>query len=160
MRKSLLLITALFALSLGANAQEKQVYSSYNEMVAAAKKEVQLISVFEYHNLYTNALSTGDIEYVLIDVRTEAEYNEGFIPGAFLVQRGTLELRLENDEVWKAFNHAKPQKSDVIILYCGGGGRSALAAKSLNELGYKNVKSLEGGWSNWSEKFPKLKKMN
>lgn len=122
-------------------------------MVAAAKKEVQLISIDEFHNTYTKALGVGAVNFTLIDIRTEAEYNDGYIPG-------TLESKLEKDEVWKALNHAKPKKDEVLILYCRSGGRSALAAKTLGLLGYTNVKSLEGGWKDWSKKYPNLKKLN
>lgn len=160
MQKLLLIVSLLFVLSLGAKAQETVNFNSYKEMVAAAKKEVQLISIDEFHTTYTKALSVGGTEFTLIDIRTESEYNAGFIPGAFLVQRGVLESRLEKATVWEAFNHVKPQKSDTIILYCRSGSRSALAAKTLQSLGYTNVKSLEGGWSGWNEKFPNLKKLN
>jgi len=129
-------------------------------MVTAAKKEVQLITIDEFHTLYTKALGVGGEDFTLIDIRTEGEFVQGFIPGAFLVQRGTLESRLEKDEVWEVYNHKKPQKTDHIILYCRSGSRSALAAKTLQLLGYTNVKSLEGGWRDWSEKFPNLKKTN
>ena len=128
-------------------------------MVAAAKKEVQLIAIDEFHSIYTQALSVGGTDFTLIDIRTEAENSDGFIPGSFLIQRGVLESRLEKDEVWKAFEDVKPQKSDTIILYCRSGSRSALAAKTLQLLGYTNVKSLEGGWRDWSEKYPNLKKV-
>jgi molybdopterin/thiamine biosynthesis adenylyltransferase/rhodanese-related sulfurtransferase len=77
---------------------------------------------------------------ILIDVREKDEWTEGFIPGARWIPRGFLELRIE-DQI--------PQPSSEIILYCAGGNRSALAARSLAELGYSNVKSLAGGFSAW-----------
>src|SRR5260221_8281984 len=75
---------------------------------------------------------------ILIDVREKDEWNEGNIPGARWISRGFLEQRIE-DQV--------PEKSAEIVLYCAGGTRSALAARTLEELGYTNVKSMAGGVS-------------
>jgi molybdopterin/thiamine biosynthesis adenylyltransferase/rhodanese-related sulfurtransferase len=77
---------------------------------------------------------------ILIDVREKDEWSEGYIPGAQWIPRGVLELRIE-DQI--------PEPSSEIILYCAGGNRSALAARSLAELGYTNVKSMAGGFSAW-----------
>jgi molybdopterin/thiamine biosynthesis adenylyltransferase/rhodanese-related sulfurtransferase len=77
---------------------------------------------------------------ILIDVREKDEWTEGFIPGARWIPRGFLELRVE-DQI--------PERSSEIILYCAGGTRSALAARSLGELGYTNVKSMAGGFTAW-----------
>jgi sulfur-carrier protein adenylyltransferase/sulfurtransferase len=77
---------------------------------------------------------------ILIDVREKDEWTEGFIPGARWIPRGFLELRIE-DQI--------PEPSAEIILYCAGGNRSALAARSLAELGYTNVKSMAGGFGAW-----------
>jgi molybdopterin/thiamine biosynthesis adenylyltransferase/rhodanese-related sulfurtransferase len=77
---------------------------------------------------------------VLIDIREKDEWSEGFIPGAKWISRGFLEQRIE-DQV--------PEKSSEIILYCAGGTRSAMGAKSLADLGYTNVKSMAGGFSAW-----------
>src|SRR4051812_1860683 len=77
---------------------------------------------------------------ILIDVREKDEWTEGFIPGAQWIPRGFLELRIE-DQV--------PEKSTPVILYCAGGTRSALAARSLADLGYGNVTSMAGGFTAW-----------
>jgi rhodanese-related sulfurtransferase len=77
---------------------------------------------------------------ILVDVREKDEYLEGYIPGARWIPRGFLELRIEEQV---------PEKSSDVILYCAGGTRSALAARSLAELGYRNVSSLAGGFSAW-----------
>lgn len=76
----------------------------------------------------------------LIDVREKDEWAEGFIPGATWIPRGFLEQRIE-DKV--------PEKASDVILYCAGGTRSALAARSLGELGYTNVSSMAGGFTAW-----------
>ncbi|HKA89771.1 MAG TPA: molybdopterin-synthase adenylyltransferase MoeB [Haliangiales bacterium] len=76
----------------------------------------------------------------IIDVREQDEYVQGYIPGATWIPRGFLEQRIED---------AVPDKGQPIILYCAGGTRSALAARSLKELGYTRVKSLAGGFGAW-----------
>jgi molybdopterin/thiamine biosynthesis adenylyltransferase/rhodanese-related sulfurtransferase len=77
---------------------------------------------------------------IIIDVREKDEWTEGSVPGARWIPRGFLELRIE-DQV--------PERSSEVILYCAGGTRSALAARSLAELGYSNVKSMAGGFTAW-----------
>jgi len=77
---------------------------------------------------------------ILVDIRDKDEWTEGFIPGARWIPRGFLELRVE-DQI--------PERSSEVIVYCAGGTRSALAARSMEELGYTNVKSMAGGFSGW-----------
>ena len=79
---------------------------------------------------------------VLIDVREGDEHQEGFIPGAQWIPRGKLELRIED---------AVPQRDTDVVLYCAGGNRSALAARTLAELGYTKVRSLAGGFGAWKK---------
>src|SRR4051812_12046280 len=76
----------------------------------------------------------------LIDVREGEEWQEGYIPGATWIPRGKLELRIED---------VVPERDAEMVLYCAGGNRSALAAKSLKELGYTHVTSLAGGFTAW-----------
>jgi sulfur-carrier protein adenylyltransferase/sulfurtransferase len=76
----------------------------------------------------------------LIDVREGEEYEEGYIPGATWIPRGKLEMRIED---------VVPDRGDEVVLYCAGGNRSALAARSLAELGYTQVKSMIGGFTAW-----------
>jgi sulfur-carrier protein adenylyltransferase/sulfurtransferase len=77
---------------------------------------------------------------ILVDVREKDEYLEGYIPGARWIPRGFLEQRVE-DQI--------PEKGSEVVLYCAGGTRSALAARSMSELGYSNVKSMAGGFGAW-----------
>ena len=77
---------------------------------------------------------------LVVDVRERDEFEEGAIKDAVHVPRGYLELRIEN---------VAPDRSRPIVLYCAGGVRSALAARSLEELGYENVSSLAGGFGAW-----------
>jgi molybdopterin/thiamine biosynthesis adenylyltransferase/rhodanese-related sulfurtransferase len=76
----------------------------------------------------------------IIDVREQDEYVQGYIPGATWIPRGYLELRIEE---------AVPDRDQPVILYCAGGTRSALAARSLRELGYTKVQSMAGGFTSW-----------
>lgn len=85
----------------------------------------------------------------LVDVREESEYAAGHLPGAKGIGRGILERDIER---------AYPDATTEIVLYCGGGYRSALAAESLGKMGYTNVKSMIGGWRGWTEKgFPTIR---
>lgn len=79
---------------------------------------------------------------VLIDVREDHEWDAGRIPGSIHLGKGIIERDIET---------AVGEKSTKIILYCGGGFRSVLAAKSLSEMGYSNVFSMVGGYRAWVE---------
>lgn len=82
----------------------------------------------------------------VIDVREESEWAAGHIQGAEYLGRGVLERDIEQ---------RVPDKNAELILYCGGGFRSALAADNLQKMGYTNVFSMAGGWRDWKEKgFP------
>jgi len=76
----------------------------------------------------------------VIDVREQDEYVQGYIPGSRWIPRGFLESKIED---------TVPNRETPIILYCAGGTRSALSARALGELGYRNVKSLAGGFGAW-----------
>lgn len=79
---------------------------------------------------------------LLIDVREESEYSAGHIPGAIHLSKGVIERDIET---------AVPDPNKEILLYCGGGFRSALSAENLQRMGYKNVVSVDGGWRSWME---------
>ena len=77
-----------------------------------------------------------------VDVREESEFAKGHIPGAIHLGKGVIERDIE----------AKiPDPAKELILYCGGGFRSALAADNLQKMGYTNVLSMDGGWRGWTE---------
>jgi sulfur-carrier protein adenylyltransferase/sulfurtransferase len=109
--------------------------TTYRELLSQVKSEID-----EVDSTRVNALLAGDDPPVLIDVRDRDEWDEGHIPGAIHVPRGNLESRIEG---------AAPDKDRPVILYCASGSRSAFAAKTLEELGYENVASLSGGFSEW-----------
>lgn len=79
-------------------------------------------------------------QFVLIDVREDAEWEKGHIPGATHLSKGIIERDIENTVA---------DKDQEIVLYCGGGSRSVLAADNLKKMGYKNVVSMDGGWRGW-----------
>ena len=86
-------------------------------------------------------LDAGE-KFHLVDTREESEWARGHIAGATWLGKGIIERDVE----------AKiPDKNAKIILYCGGGFRSALAADNLQKMGYSNVESMDGGWRGWSE---------
>jgi rhodanese-related sulfurtransferase len=81
-------------------------------------------------------------KFALIDVREDNEWAKGRIKGAKHLGRGVIERDIE-----KEF----PEKGVELVLYCGGGFRSALAADNLQRMGYTNVWSMDGGWRGWTE---------
>lgn len=82
----------------------------------------------------------GGEKFMLIDVREDNEWANGHLPGAVHLGKGVIERDVEQ---------RIPDASSKLILYCGGGYRSALAADSLQKMGYRNVESMDGGWKGW-----------
>ena len=80
--------------------------------------------------------------FTLIDVREESEFAAGHIPGAIHLSKGVIERDIES---------AIPNQAERVVLYCGGGYRSAIAAESLVAMGYTNVTSMDGGWRGWRD---------
>ena len=109
-------------------------HNRFQQLVAEAKKNITEISPEEAANKLQNK------EAVIVDVRDKDEWDEGHIPHAIHLPRGTIELDIEEKV---------PDPNAVIICHCGGGGRSALAAESLQKMGYKNVRSMAGGLKAW-----------
>lgn len=89
----------------------------------------------------TRARIANDATIKLIDVREDQEWTLGHISGAEHIGKGVIERDIETKI---------PDKSAEIILYCGGGFRSALAAETLQKMGYANVYSMDGGWREWA----------
>ena len=106
----------------------------FEKLVADAKKRITEISPQEA------AAKTKSSDAVLVDVREKDEWDESHIPDAVHMSRGTVELEVEEKF---------PDRNTTIICHCGGGGRSALAAESLQKMGYKNVRSMAGGFKAW-----------
>jgi rhodanese-related sulfurtransferase len=111
------------------------------QIVEDAKKRVREVSVDDVKT----RLDRGD-KFVLVDVREESEYAKGHLPGAIHLGKGIIERDIEG---------RVPELNTPIVLYCGGGYRSALAADNLQKMGYNNVLSMDGGIRGWREKhFP------
>jgi rhodanese-related sulfurtransferase len=85
-------------------------------------------------------LDAGE-KFILVDVREESEWARGHLPGAIHLGKGVIERDIEQ---------AVPDKSTTLVLYCGGGFRSALAADNLQKMGYTNCISMDGGWRAWT----------
>jgi len=104
-------------------------------LVNDAKRRVKETNVADVKR----RLDAGE-KFVLVDVREESEWAQGHLPGAIHLGKGIIERDVEQRV---ADTGAK------IILYCGGGFRSALAADNLQKMGYTNVESMDGGWKGW-----------
>src|SRR5215510_7266227 len=104
------------------------------DLLAKTRKEIREMSVQDVQSRIQN---NG---VVLLDVREKEEWDEGHLPGATFLPRGFLEVRIEK---------AVPEKENPIIVYCAGGTRSAYAAKTMQDLGYKDVVSMAGGYGEW-----------
>jgi len=107
----------------------------FQDLVADAKKKITEISPTD---AAAKAKSSSDA--VIVDVRDKDEFDELHIPDAANISRGLLEYEVEEKY---------PDRNTTIICHCGGGGRSALAAESLQKMGYKNVRSMAGGFRAW-----------
>lgn len=83
---------------------------------------------------------TKGLPFHFVDVREDNEWEQGHAAGAIHIGRGVMERDIEK---------AIPNKSDLVILYCGGGFRSALAADNIQKMGYTNVLSMAGGIREW-----------
>jgi molybdopterin/thiamine biosynthesis adenylyltransferase/rhodanese-related sulfurtransferase len=105
---------------------------SYRDLLKKTRDEITEIDSSTARDLNGNAL--------FVDVREREEWDEGHIPGAVHVPRGNLESRIEG---------VAPEREKKVVLYCASGARSAFAAKTLAELGYADVVSLQGGFSDW-----------
>jgi sulfur-carrier protein adenylyltransferase/sulfurtransferase len=107
---------------------------TWQKLIEKVKGEIKEITPEELNQ----QVNQGNI--TVIDIRENEELSAGHLPSAIFIPRGFLELRIEA---------TAPERDQAICLYCGGGNRSALAARSLQELGYTKVFSLEGGISRW-----------
>ena len=114
----------------------KQHSPAFLALVAAAKANIREYSVDEIRDRQQNGES-----FVLVDVREESEWQRGHIAGAVHLGKGILERDLEAQY---------PDKATDLVLYCGGGYRSALAAEAAQKMGYTNVSSMDGGWRGWT----------
>lgn len=102
------------------------------KLVDEAKARVRQIDIEGYKRM----LASGE-EHVLVDTREDNEWTAGHVAGAVHLSRGIIERDIETKY---------PEKTTTLVLYCGGGYRSALVADNLQKMGYANPISLDGGW--------------
>jgi rhodanese-related sulfurtransferase len=114
------------------------------KIVDDAKTRVRETNVAEVKK----KIESGE-KFVLVDVREESEFAKDHLPGAIHLGKGVIERDIEA---------RVPNLDAEIVLYCGGGFRSALAADNLQKMGYKNVISMDGGIRDWREKGHPLDK--
>ncbi|MFD2167013.1 rhodanese-like domain-containing protein [Thalassotalea euphylliae] len=115
-----------------------------SDLVSDAQQHVSTVSVDEY--------LTATTHFTIIDVREKEEVNQGMLPNATHMSKGMLEFQIANHPDIQA-KPTEIEKSDTnILLYCRSGQRSILAAKSLMDMGFKQVHSLTGGYTAWLEK--------
>jgi rhodanese-related sulfurtransferase len=121
-------------LSKGSNMKHSE---GFLKLVNDAKSRVREVSVAE-----TRERLAANPNARLIDVREDNEWNKGHAEGSEHLGRGIIERDAES---------MFPDKATELILYCGGGYRSALAADNLQKMGFNNVFSMAGGWKAWKE---------
>jgi rhodanese-related sulfurtransferase len=107
------------------------------KLVNESKKRVKETNVTEVKR----RMDRGE-KFLLVDVREDHEWAKGHLPGAVHLGRGIIERDIEIKV---------PDTAAKIVLYCGGGFRSALVADNLQRMGYTNVESMDGGWRGWAE---------
>jgi molybdopterin/thiamine biosynthesis adenylyltransferase/rhodanese-related sulfurtransferase len=111
--------------------------TTYSDLIADVRKSISTVSLEEVRRRLD-----AKVPMVLLDVREKEEYRAGYIPGAISVPRGFLEMQIEQKI---------SDKNAPIVAYCAGGTRSALAAKTLADLGYTNVESANPGFVRWKD---------
>ena len=119
------------------SSQAKKHNQGFLDLVNDAKSRVREINIDQYQQMK----QSGE-DHLLVDVREDSEWAAGHAAGALHLGKGIIERDIE----------AKvPDHDKKLILYCGGGFRSALVADNLQKMGYKNAISLDGGWRAYSE---------
>ena len=115
----------------------KQHSPAFLKLVQDAKTRIEECTVADVQQ----RIGAGD-RFVLVDVREESEWAAGHAPGAVHMSKGVIERDVETK---------MPDKDTPMVLYCGGGFRSALVADNLQKMGYTNVISMDGGWRGWTQ---------
>lgn len=110
------------------------------EIMRKARQQVPEWSATQVRDALAQKHEGEAQDVTLVDVREKHEWNEGHIPGAIHVPRGFLELQIEE---------AIPDKEQTVVLYCAGGVRSLIAGNTLQQMGYRNVISMAGGFGQW-----------
>ena len=119
------------------STQSKAHNPAFLALVNDAKSRIAQVGIGEYMKMR----ESGE-PHVLVDTREDNEWQAGHAAGAVHLGKGIIERDIES---------AVPDKNAKLVLYCGGGFRSALAADALRQMGYTNAISLDGGWRAWNE---------
>jgi rhodanese-related sulfurtransferase len=109
----------------------------FKQLVDEAKSQINEINSNDLRQMQRS----GE-DFTLIDVREREEQEKGTIPGAVMMPRGVLEVNIDQ---------ITTDKERKLVLYCGGGSRSALSALNLKKMGFRNVISLAGGYRGWKD---------
>ena len=115
--------------------QHKAHSPGFLAIVNDAKSRVKEVNIEQYQQM-------ADQDHILIDTREDSEWQAGHAKGAVHLSKGVIERDVEK---------TIPDKSKTLVLYCGGGFRSAMASDNLQKMGYQKVISLDGGWTAWNE---------
>jgi rhodanese-related sulfurtransferase len=113
--------------------------SKFVQLVEEARKNITECELDFLHNVIVR----NQKDFIIIDVREESEFLSGYIERAVHISRGTIEVKIEK---------MIPNNDQKLLLYCGGGYRSALVAESLQKMGYNEVVSVKGGMRAWKER--------
>ncbi len=116
----------------------KQHNPAFLQLVTETKARVKECTVDDVKR----RLDAGE-KFLLVDVREESEFAAGHVPGAVHMGKGVIERDIETKV---------PDPATPLVLYCGGGFRSVLAADAIQKMGYTNVISMDGGWRDWTGK--------
>jgi rhodanese-related sulfurtransferase len=131
-------VVGSISMSGGVNLMAQQHSQRFLQIVTDAKSRVREVSV----DGVRAKLERGE-KFLLVDVREESEFSKDHLPGAIHLGKGIIERDIEQ---------RVPDLATPVVLYCGGGFRSALAADNLQKMGYTNVSSMDGGHREWKEK--------
>lgn len=128
-------VVVLFVAGFSSGAALSAEYKTADDFVQAATAEIKEVSVAEAHDMIA-----GGKSLVILDVREQGEFKKGHIPGAINISRGVLEFKVAKEIL---------NRDAAILVYCKVGGRGALAAYTLKQMGYKNILNMAGGWDKW-----------
>ncbi len=146
------LCLVLFGVVLFISCSKTTTYSSADDLINDYKDGLKVISVDDLKA----KMDDLDQYFFLIDVREENEHNFGFIPGSILIPGGSIIFSISDEVFWENEMMYKPEITDQIIVYCKKGKRSVIAARLLEQIGYKDVYYLDGGWKEWELAYPLL----
>ena len=136
-RSTVLIVVLMLGIAFAFNAPAALAKDmTAKDLVKKAKKNITMISLEDAKALFDK----GGV--IFLDCREPKEYKSGHVPGAINIPRGLLEFKIEGKISDKNAN---------IVMYCKSGGRGCLACESIGDMGYKNVKNMEGGWMAWEK---------